>query len=292
MLEVVDPVESSSSMSRSLPSYTELSGIQKGSLREVLWDVHENSLPFDPVSGKVEESTGRSFEDTSLRQSLHEGVEEVIDELNHSTVTISEYSLEHVHEGEILLVHGFSSTVNSFLGFAAKKRRFKVFVAEGRGSSGHRMALTLAKKGVETVLIRDAAVFGVMGKVNKVIIGAHAIMADGGVLGASGTDMVTSSAVYFRVPIVCVTGLFKLSPYYPHNQDSFNELESPGTVFPYAKIPREVRVLNPVYDYVPPSKIDLFVTNRGGHPPGYMNRHLSEMYSIHDLLTEGFRMLR
>jgi hypothetical protein len=57
---------------------------------------------------------------------------------------------------------------------AARKRRFEVIVVETAPSySGHKTALTLAKANVETTLVTDSAIFALMARVNKVIIGTH-----------------------------------------------------------------------------------------------------------------------
>ena len=42
------------------------------------------------------------------------------------------------------------------------------------------MARELATAGIATTLISDAAVFAMMARVNKVLLGAYAILADGG----------------------------------------------------------------------------------------------------------------
>lgn len=40
--------------------------------------------------------------------------------------------------------------------------------------------MSLAKENINTILIPDSAIFPSMSRVNKVIIGAHSIMANGG----------------------------------------------------------------------------------------------------------------
>ena len=45
---------------------------------------------------------------------------------------------------------------------------------------GQELATNLAKAGIETTVITDSAVFAVMSRVNKVIIGTHTVMANGG----------------------------------------------------------------------------------------------------------------
>lgn len=42
------------------------------------------------------------------------------------------------------------------------------------------MALELAQAKIKTTVINDSAAFAIMSRVNKVFIGTHAIMADGG----------------------------------------------------------------------------------------------------------------
>ena len=49
-----------------------------------------------------------------------------------------------------------------------------VIVAETAPSyQGHQISLRLAQAGIETTLINDAAIFGMMARVNKVILPCH-----------------------------------------------------------------------------------------------------------------------
>jgi translation initiation factor eIF-2B subunit beta len=77
--------------------------------------------------------------------------------------------------------YGGSRTVEEFLKAAGKKRKFEVICVEcaAGGYRGQEMALSLAKQGqgnIHTTVIPDAAVFAMMARVNKVIIGTHAGM--------------------------------------------------------------------------------------------------------------------
>jgi translation initiation factor eIF-2B subunit beta len=59
---------------------------------------------------------------------------------------------------------------------------------------GHKTAKELADFGIQTNLIQDSAVFAVMSRVDKVMISAHGIMANGGLVGASGALMIAHAA--------------------------------------------------------------------------------------------------
>ena len=70
---------------------------------------------------------------------------------------------------------------NSYFQNAARKRKFHVIVAECAPSyQGQELAATLAKNKIESTVITDSAVFAMMSRVNKVIIGTHTVMASGG----------------------------------------------------------------------------------------------------------------
>ncbi|CAG8591034.1 4401_t:CDS:2 [Dentiscutata erythropus] len=78
---------------------------------------------------------------------------------------------------EIIMTVGRSRTVEMFLKTAAKKRKFSVLVAETFPTYlGHEMALSLSEAGIDTTVISDSAIFAVMSRVNKVIMGTHAVV--------------------------------------------------------------------------------------------------------------------
>jgi translation initiation factor eIF-2B subunit beta len=45
----------------------------------------------------------------------------------------------------------------------------------------------------------------------------------------------------------------------------------------------DVTVKNPLYDYVPPSHVSLFISNQGGIMPPYIYQILAEFYHPEDL---------
>ncbi|CAN0568751.1 unnamed protein product, partial [Ectocarpus sp. 12 AP-2014] len=137
---------------------------------------------------------------------------------------------------------------------------------------GQVLAKSLAKHGIDTTVISDSAVFAMMARVNKVILSTHAVVANGGLIALNGSHAVALAANDLSVPVVCVTGLFKLCPLFPHDQDTFNCLLSPAAVMSFKDKDsmKNVEVLNPAYDYIPPNLVDLYITNMGGLQPSYI----------------------
>ncbi|CAM9633599.1 unnamed protein product, partial [Chrysoparadoxa australica] len=228
---------------------------------------------------------------TELKQIIIEGVQELCTELEEVNNVICEHAADTIHANEVILTLGYSRTVFEFLVAAAEHYRklhltFSVIVAEAAPFlRGQVMAKDLAKKGIETTVISDAAVFAIMARVNKVIMPTHAVVANGGSLIAmSGSHTMTLAAKELSVPVVCVTGLFKLTPLFSHDQHTFNCLLTPSAVMSYQEndaMPT-VEVLNPAYDYIPPHLVDLYITNIGAHQPSYIYRLLAEYYHRDD----------
>lgn len=96
-------------------------------------------------------------------------------ELQNAYVSIADQARQHVHANEIIMTFGKSKAVEEFLKKAAKKRKFEVIVVEsGPLYSGQETANVLSASNIETTLITDSAIFAIMARVNKVIVGTHA----------------------------------------------------------------------------------------------------------------------
>jgi len=68
----------------------------------------------------------------------------------------------------------------------------------------------------------------------QVIVGAHTLLANGGIMAPVGTAVVAMAAKKHAVPFVVLVGLHKLSPLYPHDPDvDFNDFKSPAAVVDY-----------------------------------------------------------
>ncbi|XP_065197673.1 translation initiation factor eIF2B subunit beta-like [Sycon ciliatum] len=214
--------------------------------------------------------------------------EELLPDIDSGADLVAQQALEHIHSDEVIMTFGKSTTVLTFLKRAARKRKFQVVVAETAPSfQGHEMAKLLSDDGINTVVISDAAVFAMMARVNTVIIGTHTIMADGGLKALNGAQAICLAAKHHSVPVIVCAAMFKLSPKFPcsYDQDTFNLLDSPHDVLKFSATcgsSDAPQLWNPVFDYVPPDLITLFISNIGGNAPSYVYRLLSELYHPDD----------
>ncbi|XP_017489732.1 PREDICTED: translation initiation factor eIF-2B subunit beta-like, partial [Rhagoletis zephyria] len=123
-----------------------------------------------------------------IKESICLAISELLSELETSGGNIAAQALEHIYSDEVIMTIGRSKTVEAFIKYAAKKdRKFQVIIAEcAPFYNGHELALSLSKENISTILIPDSAIFSIMSRVNKVIIGTHSIMANGGIKAISG----------------------------------------------------------------------------------------------------------
>ncbi|XP_065904364.1 translation initiation factor eIF2B subunit beta-like [Dysidea avara] len=223
----------------------------------------------------------------TIRTTIIEGINELLDELEASAANIAAQALEHIHSNEVIMTAGYSKTVEAFLKGAARKRKFHVIIAESAPSyQGQELGVSLAKSGIETTVITDSAIFAIMSRVNKVIIGTHTVMANGGLKALNGSHALALAANHHSVPVIVCAAMFKLSPVYlcSYDHDTFNKIVSPHDIMSFSegKTMAKVHIQNPVFDYVPPELITIFIFNIGGNAPSYVYRLLSELYHPDD----------
>lgn len=243
----------------------------------------ENSQPSTPGSQSPSGRFPSHGPSKDVRAEVLEGINEIIDELGQVDEQIAAYALDHIHSNEIILTHTSSSTVQKFLLKAAAKRKFTVIHAESYPNNHDSTHATVSGKslgdgdnltteafqkpliqmGITVILIPDSAVFALMSRVNKVILGTHSVLANGGLVAAAGTRVIARAAKVHQTPVVVVSGVYKLSPVYPFDFDSLIEYGDASKVLPFedGDLVEKIDVQNPIYDYVPAELVDLYITN-------------------------------
>ncbi|KAH8589443.1 translation initiation factor-like protein eIF-2B subunit beta [Bisporella sp. PMI_857] len=273
-------------------------------------DTPEGSMSPHSKSGFSAASLSKRIALTSknIKSEVINGIEEIIDELDQVDDLIAGYALDHIHSNEVILTHTSSTTVQRFLLKAASKRKFTVIVVESfpnnhtathatvagqvrikdEGSDeigSEAFAKPLSATGVTVILIPDSAVFAIMSRVNKVILATHAVIANGGLVAAAGARIIATAANVHKVPVIVVSGVYKLNPDYPFEFESLIEYGDPGKIVPYdnGELVSDLEIDNPVYDYVPPDLVNLYITNLGAHAPSYLYRIVADHYKTEDI---------
>ncbi|RCH89425.1 Translation initiation factor eIF-2B subunit beta [Rhizopus azygosporus] len=239
------------------------------------------------VREKKREENERRIKDTYHLKPLiiQEITEEIIADLDTIYKGIADQALDFIHANEVIMTTGQSRTVQEFLIRAAQKRKFQVIVAETAPTyQGHKMALALSKAGIDTTVVADSAIFAAMPRVNKVVLGAHAVLANGALISVSGSHLLAAAAKHHSTPVLVCTALYKLSPLFAYDADAFNVTVTPQNVLSFQEgaIIDKVTITNPYYDYVGPDYVSLFIHNLGSAPPTYVYRLINDNYDPED----------
>ena len=106
-----------------------------------------------------------------------------------------------------------------------------------------------------------------MPRITKVIIGAHSVLANGGLFALSGTLALCLAAQAHSRPVVVTTGQFKFAPVWNLFHDyGAVDFKSPGDVMGFKGDGGGggmdgVEGVDPYYEYIRPDLVNLFVTN-------------------------------
>lgn len=228
-------------------------------------------------------------EKSDLRSIIIQGIRDLMDEIQSVHENIELMTVDLIHDNEILLTPTpGSSTVLNFLLKASLKRKFTVLITENYPNDieiCHRFAKKLADANIESVIIPDSTVFAVMSRVGKVLIGTRSVFVNGGCVTAAGVATVCECAKEHRTPVFAVAGLYKFSPCYPFDRSSLIEVGNSGKVLPYedSDLVGKCEVTNPLYDYVIPEHIDIYITNIGGFSPNFIYRIILDNYYTEDV---------
>lgn len=178
---------------------------------------------------------------TGIIDNILEGIEqELMNELELSSRSIAQLAVDYVQSDDVILTLGKSKIIETFLKHAAiggktGKRKFNVIVVElAPFYSGREMAKSLMKSGISTLIIPDSAIFAIMSRVNKVIIGTHSMMANGGIKAPAGSHSVALAAKHFSVPLIVCCPMYKLTPEYlvSHDSEAFRQFSNLHAAFP------------------------------------------------------------
>lgn len=241
-----------------------------------------------PQQQKLQKSHTKSK--TDFRQVAIQGIKDLIDEITNIDDGIQQIAIDLIHDHEILLTPTpESKTVLKFLIKTRERsnRTFTVLVTEGfpnNTSNAHEFAKKLSLHNIETIIIPDSAVFALMSRVGKVIIGTKAVFVNGGTISStSGVSSVCECAREFKTPVFAVAGLYKLSPLYPFDVEKFVEFGGSQRVLPMMNPHNRLDIINPITDYVPPENIDIYITNIGGFAPSFIYRVAWDNYKQVDV---------
>lgn len=195
------------------------------------------------------------------------------DEIGMADEAISITVQAKISKGDVILTYGCSSIVRKILLDAHENgKEFSVIVVDARPLlEGREMLRKLINAGVNCSYLMINAVSFIMGRVTKVLLGAHSLLANGYVMSRAGTAQVALIAQAFNKPVLVCCETYKFCERVQTDSIVHNEIGDPdklvlpsisGVKSPLAnwKDNRYVTPLNLMYDVTPPHLVTAVVT--------------------------------
>lgn len=203
-----------------------------------------------------------------LKKVVELAADEFVENSNKALAMIGEIGARRIRDGDTILTHCNSSAALSIIKSAwGQGKDINIIATEARPRyQGHLTVKELADEGIPTTLIVDSAARSFMKEIDKVIVGADSIAANGAVINKIGTSQIALAADEARVLFMVAAETYKFHP----------ETLLGGLVEIEERSPEEVadpfefegvNIRNPAFDVTPPEYVDLIITEKGAIPP-------------------------
>lgn len=227
------------------------------------------------------ESLSETGDLSELRKQVTSQAEEFIEMSEKAREKIGEIGSRRIADGDMIMTHCHSTNALAVIKTAFDQGKdIRVFATEARPrKQGHITISELSEEGIPTKLIVDSAARYFMKEVDKVIVGADSIAANGAVVNKIGTSQMALAAHEARVVTFVAAESYKFHPSTLVGELIEIEERDPEEVADQSEFPN-VEIRNPAFDVTPAEYIDLIITERGIIPPE----------AAYEILQEHFRL--
>ena len=215
---------------------------------------------------------------------------------------IAHVAADFIQEGMTVLTHGWSRVVASVLLEASRTKHFDIVILEGRpDAAGARAAKFYAEhsSSIPTTVVLDSAMGYICESVDIVLVGAEAVVENGGCVNKMGTYALASCAMAHGKPFYVASESYKFARLYPLNQRdlphmgnvplecfdtttltraSSDENKSAAIEKGQISLPKNVKLENPPCDFTPAKFITLLFTDLGVLTPSAVSDELIRLY--------------
>ena len=214
---------------------------------------------LDAISGKVV-----AMELDSVKHFAISKANEIVSDSLQAITQIAQYGSELIADGDKIMTHSYSSTVMAMLkaAFTEQGNVEVITTRSGPGGSGEMAARELGLYGMIVTFIDDTAIGLYLSTVDKVVVGADRICADGSLVNSIGTYQLALAGKKASIPFYVLCETLKFDPRLSGDEVDLEEKE-PSELIEPGRLPLEVRVKNPHFDITPLELITGIVTENG-----------------------------
>ncbi|NXM73973.1 EI2BD factor, partial [Serilophus lunatus] len=177
--------------------------------------------------------------DTLREEEAKEKLQDTIDKYLREKIVlaaeaISRSAFEKINDHDVILVYGCSSLVNRTLcdAHAKQGRAFRVVVVDSRPRlEGRETLRRLVREGIHCTYVMINAISYVLPEVSKVLLGAHALLANGSVMSRVGTSQIALVSKAYNVPVLVCCETYKFCERVQTDSFVSNELGMASVLF-------------------------------------------------------------
>lgn len=227
-------------------------------------------------------------EGNTMKNRMEKGIQKLMTKVPHMNVKqdfFHSFKVSfYIHDCDVLLTIGRSSTIATFFISAAKYHKFSVIVAEHAPSyDGIQMANILRENKIDCIVIPDSAIFAIMPRVTTVFCPCRAIFADGTLVTMSYVKSVYLAAKHHSKPFVVVYWKCKLTDRFVRPKDSFTVLTSPNDIIPLDDVcAKNITIINPDGECFSCQSVALFINEKGPHGSDDIFNLVNQIYQKED----------
>ena len=170
------------------------------------------------------------FEDKNIsvkKSGTIEIIEDLITRLNYDMRELANQGLDHITEGDFIVLHAVEEPVELLLPEAKKMgKEFEVLILRQESVKTNRVIKIMEKNQIKFTVIPEWDLIHTFDKVTKLFIGAYAITADGRFVSDSGTSNIVSECYIHKLPIYLFAPILEITPTISDNQNLYLKEES------------------------------------------------------------------
>ena len=238
-----------------------------------LREIRQRLMSARPAMAPLSNIVNRLFETTastartdlvSVRQLTISIADELVNDSLQASARIAGFGTEIIAADDRIMTHSYSSTVLAALKHVFTERgNIEVMVTQsGPGRTGEQAAQELGLHGIPVTFIDDVAMGLYISSVNKVMVGADRVCADGSVVNGIGTYQLALAAKKATIPFYVLCETLKFDPRLRGDEVDLEEKE-PSELAAPETLPARVVVKNPYFDVTPLELVTGIVTENG-----------------------------
>ena len=198
-----------------------------------------------------------------LKEMKRKPYKKIVEHFDSAQKEINDYVLKIIKNGDVIFTHCHSTNVSNALIYAKNRgKKFEVYNTETRPlMQGRKTAKELSKAKIKVTLFVDSALDdalsgeGKLKRVNKVFLGADALLSDG-IINKIGSGLVARIAKDEKIPFYIIADSWKYSSKkVPIENRKLNEI--------WNNAPKRIRIQNPAFEFVSKKYIRVIISEIG-----------------------------